>query len=757
MSYSSGDLILTHYRIEALIGRGASGEVYLVTHLELNALRAVKVLCQDAPGLSGTEYHDFQDRFRLEAQLGAKIDHPHVIRIYDFEQDGDTLLLVMEYAADGSLAEKLALARQPKQPLSVAESLRIALEVAEGLANLHALDAVHRDIKPSNILFDSKGLAKLSDLGLAQISGGRSMRSQLSQPTVHPGTPGYMSPEQERERGYLTPASDVYALGLVLFEMLTGRSFKSMAPGTRLRELRTDAPAWLETLLQDMLAKEPEKRPWDGAEVAGLLRAGLKKQHARQRVPFIERARQDAVRLRRNAAAALAQKLVETKQILDKPCLQTLHVGMPYQAVEARLRQASETWQHVFRKALPVAIGCAGLLLLGMGAQSVIKLIPKPIPTQAITKQGSIVQPPTSIDVTKNSPTPSVSSTLLPPTKTLIKYTATPSVTPSGPWFYIVQKGDIFTEFPMRFGVSLEMLLALNPQIDPKSPTINTFDKIIIPAINQTAIPATIPGMVLIPGGTFRMGIHSNTALVECKKFVPDCSRDSFKDEEPLHLVSLDAFYLDQYEVTNAEFAQFLNILGNQEEGGLTWLTVQSWKNIVQVDGVWQPKNGYADHPVIGANWYGAKAYCQWREARLPTEAEWEYAARGGLEGDIYPWGNTFKSSLANFCDSNCDYTYALKSANDGFKKTAPVGSYAPNGYGLFDMAGNVWEWTSSSYKPYPYDAMDGREDMSSYSSRVLRGGSWMNIASGMRVATRLDMVRILSNDYSGFRCARDP
>ncbi len=272
MPYESGQVLLDKYRIEGLVGRGAFAEVYRATHLTLNAPRALKVLRRDAPGLGSTEYSDFRQRFQLEAQLGAQLDHPNVIRIYDFEQIDGTLLLVMAYAAGGSLTGLLKTLREANEAMPVEEAVRITLDVAEGLAALHALDAVHRDLKPSNILFDTEQSAKIADFGLAQISHGPSMRSQLSQPLPHPGTPAYMSPEQQTIGSYLTPASDVYALGTILFEMLTGRVYRNVRPGMSLRELRSDVPVWLDALLTRMLAKDPEERPWDGAEVTKLLR-----------------------------------------------------------------------------------------------------------------------------------------------------------------------------------------------------------------------------------------------------------------------------------------------------------------------------------------------------------------------------------------------------------------------------------------------------------------------------------------------------
>jgi formylglycine-generating enzyme required for sulfatase activity len=275
MPFVNGDVLLDKYRIERLLGQGAFGEVYLVTHLALGVPRAIKILRRDAPGVGNGDYQDVESRFRLEAQLGARLNspspHPHLLQVHDLHLAEDLLLLEMEFASGGDLSRRMQQAAKAGQIFPLGEALRISQEVASGLAALHAMDIVHRDLKPANILFDEKEHARLADLGLAQLPNGPSQRSLLSNAKNHPGTAAYMSPEQAETVGVLRPPSDVYALGLVLFEMLIGRNYTFQRPGTTLRKLRPDLPIGLDSLLARMLQDNPKDRPWDGAEVAELL------------------------------------------------------------------------------------------------------------------------------------------------------------------------------------------------------------------------------------------------------------------------------------------------------------------------------------------------------------------------------------------------------------------------------------------------------------------------------------------------------
>ena len=274
MPYQPGEILLDKYRIEELIGQGAFGEVYRVTHLRLFVPRALKILRRDAPGMGSVElFTDGKKRFEVEARLGAHLNsqsaHPHLLQIHDFYAAEDLLALEMEYASGESLAERLKKAKKEGKTIPILEATQIVLEIASGLAALHTQNIIHRDLKPSNILFDGKGVAKLADLGLVQMPEGSSLRSESSSPPSHPGTRGYMSPEQLNPGSYLTPASDIYGLGVTLLEMLTGKLY--LRPGTRAESLRTDIPPHLDALLEQMLAKQPDIRPRDGTEVARLL------------------------------------------------------------------------------------------------------------------------------------------------------------------------------------------------------------------------------------------------------------------------------------------------------------------------------------------------------------------------------------------------------------------------------------------------------------------------------------------------------
>jgi formylglycine-generating enzyme required for sulfatase activity len=240
--------------------------------------------------------------------------------------------------------------------------------------------------------------------------------------------------------------------------------------------------------------------------------------------------------------------------------------------------------------------------------------------------------------------------------------------------------------------------------------------------------------MVEVPAGEFLMG--------------SDGDPNALADEYPQRAVYLDAFWIDQTEVTNEQFAAFLNEQGNQTEGGVARLDLEDVDSLVErVDGTFRPRSGYVDHPVIEVSWFGAAAYCQWVGKRLPSEAEWEKAARGA-DARIYPWGDQW-----DFARANTD--------EQGPGRTSPVGSY-PSGtspHGALDMAGNVWEWVADWYDGDHYGQSPDRNPTGPPSGnfRVLRGGAWSRSYVRARSANRNASYPVRGDEGLGFRCAAHP
>ncbi|MEO8960423.1 MAG: formylglycine-generating enzyme family protein [Ginsengibacter sp.] len=310
----------------------------------------------------------------------------------------------------------------------------------------------------------------------------------------------------------------------------------------------------------------------------------------------------------------------------------------------------------------------------------------------------------------------------------------------------------------------------------------------------------TSTGMVFIKGSTFMMGGDNDQAS---------------PDEFPKHKVKVDGFWIDATEVTNAQFQKFVeatnyittaeqkpdweemkttlppgtpkpadsllvaaSLVFRQASGPVnlndysqwwSWVKGADWRH---PEGPGSSIKGKENYPVVQVSWYDAMAYCKWAGKRLPTEAEWEFAARGALENNIYPWGNesiNVGKAKANSWGGKFPYYNDKK---DNYVTSAPVKSFAANGYGLYDMAGNVWEWCNDWYDANYYKSSENTTAMNpqgpdkSYDpddiytpKRSLRGGSFLcndSYCSGYRVARRMKSSPDTGLEHTGFRCVKD-
>jgi formylglycine-generating enzyme required for sulfatase activity len=244
--------------------------------------------------------------------------------------------------------------------------------------------------------------------------------------------------------------------------------------------------------------------------------------------------------------------------------------------------------------------------------------------------------------------------------------------------------------------------------------------------------------MVYVPAGEFRMGSESEEvdfALQQCRNYGTNCQRSYFSVEMPAHQVTLDGFWLNQTEVTGSQYS------------------------LCEAAGVCespQCQSANGDHPIVCVTWEQAVIYCQWASGRLPTEAEWEYAARGP-NGIRYPWGDDFDGTLLNYCDANCTLPKQDETFNDGYAETAPVGSYSQGAswVGVLDMAGNVWEMVADWNGGYPAGEQVNPEGPLTGSRRVARGGSWHASPDHVRSTVRTHLGVEEQFEHVGFRCAQ--
>jgi serine/threonine-protein kinase len=638
---------LGKYKIVEEIGRGGFAAVYKATDTTLNRTVALKVLAAPPPGDP-----TFLERFWREARTAANLKHPNIVAIYEVAEIEGRYCLAMEFLPGRTLAQILK-EEESLPPRQVAE---IAQQLASALDYAHARGFVHRDIKPSNIIIDDEGHVTLTDFGTVKPAEG----TKLTAPWMSIGTPEYMSPEQIGGL-VVKPASDIYSLGIVCYEMLSGQvPFSGAIPHVLhahvydspppLTELITRIPEVVAEVIHHALAKKPRDRFASAREMARALTAAV----------------EDAGEPLSETAAA--KKKMETVPLSEE---QTPH----------RIRAISRSRRMIDVEAREEAIRRA------MAAEKGRKT-------------------PTAVE----RPTP------------------LPGVRKGFPWRVVTIGGILFVA-GLLVVVGIYRYSLMNGEPTPVLTILPT------PGPTRTKVwDKDGSVMVQVPAGDFYMGSRDSD----------DAS--AYGDEKPMHVVHLDDFWMDQYEVTNEQFALFLNEEGNQEEDDVNWVNVEDeGSNIIYEDGQYKSRSGYEDHPVTYVSWYGAQSYCQWAGKSLPTEAEWEKAARG-TDGRIWPWGSDWDEDKVNSKDA-------------GPGHTTEVGSY-PDGaspYGCMDMAGNAWEWVADRYQWDYYQAAPDHSNPQGPDQgapRVVRGGSWALPQRLTRCASRFGFLPQVRRDDLGFRCA---
>jgi serine/threonine protein kinase len=642
---------LGRYHILEQLGEGGMATVYKAYDTRLERNVAVKVIRVDQ--FAPTLLDNILKRFDGEAKVVASLIHPNIVGVIDYGEFEGSPYMVMPYLPGGSLVQRLG------QPLPWQEAIKLVLPIAEALDYAHNQNIIHRDVKPSNILLTQRGQPMLTDFGIAKILESEAAKN-LTGTGMGIGTPEYMAPEQWTGKACLQ--SDLYSLGVVLYELVTGKKpytadtpaaimlKQANDPLPRPRQFVSNLPEAFEKVLFKALAKRPEDRYQNMSEFVVALESLTDEQTSEER-----RKVEDG-------------KEVETLFAGGGRNLKTLESpNVPRQPAEQN-RWSIKWW----------------LWLIGFGGFLVVACVV----IAALILPGFIA---------KLAPAPTFT-----PTSTL---TFTPT---------FISTFTSTSTFPLEF--------TSTPDLEIGSTLVRQADGIV---------------MVYVPEGEFNMGDTTDQALAECQNFFNDCQQSWFFDEQPPHSVSLDAYWIDSTEVSIAAYASCISAGACEPPISNSSNTRSSYFGNSQ----------FADYPVINVSWFQAKAYCEWAGGRLPTEAEWEKAARG-TDGRIYPWGNSLPTcSLANFGDPK----YCTGD-------TRPVKSFTAgiSPYGLLNMSGNVTEWVNDWYGETYFSLLPQINptgpDTGEY--RILRGGSWYLNTNFIRSTNRDHRDPNTQRDHIGFRCA---
>jgi eukaryotic-like serine/threonine-protein kinase len=727
----SGEPVLEgKYHIESRLGQGGMGVVYKARHAYLKTTLAIKVILPDLVG------NDPQlvTRFRQEALAAAAIRHQNVVAVTDYGViDGTVPFLVMEYVEGESLHDMLG----REKALAPERAFELMAAVCAGVGAAHHQGIVHRDLKPLNIMVCSDkpnltNAVKILDFGLAKIKSGELLGSFIqAQTTGLMGSPYYMAPEQWADEEPDSRA-DVYSLGVMMFQVLAGDvPFKgSSIPAIMKKHISDPLPTFasagvtiapeLERAVLHTLQKDREKRTASVEVFVDELREAL--------YPGLQQFIHSGAQRSLSGTARPVAVPTSSLKVTTKPPRSNIFVdNVAYGQSKddgALLLEGIQSGNHHVRVThdgfydWQSEVVCDGkpqeiTAELSEGVTGTNMAIPQPS-ISSLEPIGSSTMPNRS-NVDNEDPMAKTVQQAWQDGATGVSVTSqTPAKSGLSPvllgmigLFALLLVGGI--------GIGGAWKLGMFGSGSKDNPPANA---------NSTASPppqvSYKPVMIPIPGGTFMMGRNDGPQI-----------------EGPAHSMPVKSFSMDKTEVTNGEYYQFVSQKGYQS-------IPDHWINN-------QPIKGQENMPVRYVNMADINAFIAWRlqrdgvKYRLPTEEEWEYAARNGVKDNLYPWGNTIRKECA----------VLDKTSNEA----EIVGSKScPNDWGVVDLIGNVLEWTSSNAAPYPGSGGTAVKKATE-PEYMVRGGCMKNSLTGDGAVTSTSRLNVIGSKRDlqlGFRLVAD-
>ena len=793
---------IDRYEILELLGKGGMAMVYKAYDTRLERELAIKIIRRDA--FPPEDLHDVIKRFEREAKSLARLSHPNIVKVMDYGEYEGSPFLVLEYFPGGTLKQKIG------GLVAWQEAARLLLPIARGVEYAHNRGVIHRDIKPANILMTEDGEPTLSDFGIAKLFQGEKTTT-LTGSGAAIGTPEYMAPEQWT--GQTSPKSDMYSLGVVLYEMVTGRRpYIADTPGGVFLKQMTEPlplpgefvpnlPESVGRFLLKALAKEPADRYADlGAfikELESLLshydreakekaEREKAKRDAREKAERVaagkaarEKAGREAVEKAERDAQEKAERDAAEKAALEKAEREAVEKEEREKAEQAAREKAERdaVEKAAREKAERESAEKAEREKAERDAQekaerdAAEKATREKAEREAVVKAERDAQEKVEREAAEKAAREKAEHDAAEKAerekraqeRAEANRRAREATVQSLRGFLPKLKIPALILFLSFIGYLLwQGAAALIPDVSPQTPvtstqTLSATQTLFVEPATETPVPVTSTATIIptptlgigstmvsekdgmtslyVPAGKFIMGSKAEDALAECQKLFSGCQLGRFENEQPPHDVDLKEFWIDQTEVTNKQYAACVSGGGCTRPSQTDNFDRSSYYGNSEFD----------EFPVVYVNWYKAKTYCEWAGRRLPTEAEWEKAARG-TDQRTYPWGEGLDCQKANYVDS-C------------FGNTSPVGNYesGKSPYGAYDMAGNVAEWVNDWYSKTYYQNSPPSNPLGPDSGiyHVVRGGSKAN-----GNVPSADREYIVPPDWNygfiGFRCARD-